>query len=315
MLVEALPEQAVEAVGNIFGRHAGRRAVHAKGTLCAGTFAASPEAARLTRAVHMQGDPIEVTVRFSNASGDPGEADGVPDGRGMATKFYLPDGSRTDILTVTSKRFFARTPEEFIEFNRAISKPAGGRPRPNPVKMLWYLARHPKAAPAVAAIRELKSIPSYAQQRYNSLHAFRWVDDAGNGRHVRYSWLPEEGEATLSTDEAKSRPDDYLQRDLQERFSNGRPARFRLELQIAAEGDPVDDPRLRWPDDRERVVAGTLDLTSLDTRREQDGDVLVFDPTRVTDGIELTADPILNFRPKAYSVSVERRSGAPAPHA
>ena len=263
----------------------------------------------------MQGDPIEVTVRFSNASGDPGEPDSIPDGRGMATKLYLPDGSRTDILAVTAKRFFARTPEEFIEFNRAVSRAASGRPRPNPVKMLWYLARHPKAAPAVTALRELKPIPSYAQRRYNSLHAFRWVDAAGGGRHVRYSWLPEEGEATITSDEAKSRPPDYLQRDLAERLNDGRPIRFTLELQLAAAADPVDDPRLPWPEDRERVIAGTLELTALDTRRERDGDVLVFDPTRVPDGIELTDDPILRFRPKAYSVSVERRAGVPAPQA
>jgi catalase len=36
--------------------------------------------------------------------------------------------------------------------------------------------------------------------------------------------------------------------------------------------------------------------------------VLVFDPTRVTDGIELSDDPILRFRPRAYSVSVARRA-------
>ena len=261
----------------------------------------------------MQGEPVEVTVRFSNASGDPGEHDGVPDGRGMATKFYLADGSRTDILTVTANRFFARTPEEFIEFNRAISRPPNGRPRPNPVKMLWYLARHPKAAPAVADLRKAASIPSYTRRRYNSLHAFRWIDVAGGSRHVRYSWLPEEGEATIPTGDAMSRPDDYLQRDLADRLAGGSPIRFTLELQVAAHGDPVDDPRLAWPEDRERVVAGTLELTELDTRRERDGDVLVFDPTRVTDGIELTDDPILHFRPKAYSVSVERRSGEPAP--
>jgi catalase len=34
----------------------------------------------------------------------------------------------------------------------------------------------------------------------------------------------------------------------------------------------------------------------------------VFDPTRMVDGIELTDDPILLFRPRAYSVSVERRT-------
>src|SRR3954471_20150865 len=104
-----LPEQAVEAIGNVFGRHEEHRAVHAKGTLCAGTFTATPDAARLTRAAHMQGQPVEATVRFSNASGDPVAHDGVPDGRGLAAKLYLDDGTRTDIVTVTAGRFFART--------------------------------------------------------------------------------------------------------------------------------------------------------------------------------------------------------------
>lgn len=311
--MEELPERAVNAVGEIFGRHAGHRAVHAKGVVCAGTFTATPAAATLTRAAHMQGDPVEVTVRFSNAAGDPDAPDGIPDGRGLATKFYLADGTRTDIVTVTASRFFARTPEEFIEFNRAIRGGAGERPRPDPVRMLWYLARHPKAAPAVRALRDVKPVASYARARYNSLHAFRWIDADGNARHVRYSWIPDEGEATLSPEEAKSRAPDYLKRDVEERFASGRPIRFGLELQLASEGDAVDDPRIAWPESRERVAAGTLELTALDTRREREGDVLVFDPSRVTDGIELTNDPILHFRPKAYSVSVERRSGIPAP--
>jgi catalase len=313
--VASLHDQAVDAVGDLFGRHPGNRAVHAKGTLCTGTFTATPDAARLTRAAHMQGQPVEVTVRFSNAAGDPREHDGIPDGRGMATKLYLPDGSRTDILAVTAKRFFARTPEEFIEFNRAVAPGNGGRPRPRPLRMLWYLARHPKAGPAVRAIREVRPIPSYAQCRYNSLHAFRWIDPEGAARHVRYSWLPEEGESTITADDARSRAPDYLQQDLRDRFARGGRVRFDLVVQIARDGDPVDDPRVAWPEDREQVVVGTIELTGLETRREQDGDVLVFDPTRVTDGIELTDDPILHFRPKAYSVSVDRRSGVPAPTA
>jgi catalase len=40
-----------------------------------------------------------------------------------------------------------------------------------------------------------------------------------------------------------------------------------------------------------------------------EGDILVLDPTRVTDGIELSGDPILRFRPEANSASVVRRSG------
>ena len=85
--------------------------------------------------------------------------------------------------------------------------------------------------------------------------------------------------------------------------------RFTLELQIAGPGDAVDDPTSVWPPERERVRAGTLELTELETERETDGDVLVFDPTRITDGIELSDDPVLQFRHRAYTESVTRRMG------
>ena len=41
----------------------------------------------------------------------------------------------------------------------------------------------------------------------------------------------------------------------------------------------------------------------------QSSGVLVFDPTRVTTGIELSDDPVLRFRRRAYSESVARRTG------
>ncbi len=58
------------------------------------------------------------------------------------------------------------------------------------------------------------------------------------------------------------------------------------------------------------MTAGTLELTGLDTERETGGDILVFDPTRVVDGIECSDDPVLRFRPKAYGDSVAHRSGS-----
>jgi catalase len=80
-------------------------------------------------------------------------------------------------------------------------------------------------------------------------------------------------------------------------------------LQLAGDGDPTDDPRAVWPDDRETVEAGTLEIVEPDTEREKGDDILVFDPTRVTDGIELSDDQILRFRREAYNVSIKRRSG------
>jgi catalase len=85
--VEAsLPEQIVDAIHDISGRHEDTRAVHAKGVVCEGTFTAAPAAAALTRAAHMQGAPVPATVRFSNGGGDPAANDSSKDGRGLAVK-------------------------------------------------------------------------------------------------------------------------------------------------------------------------------------------------------------------------------------
>jgi catalase len=294
------PEQAVDAINRRFGSH-GARALHAKGTLLKGHFTATPAAAALTRAAHMQGDPVETTVRVSNGSGDPQAPDYGPEVRGMAVKFYLPDGSRTDISAQTVPRFPVRTPDAFINLIRA-SAPGPARFWRLPV----FLATHPEALPALRAnAPALKPPASYATCRYYAVHAFKWIDAQGGVRYVRYTWIPEADEPPLSAEEAKSRGRDYLQTDIATRL----PVRFALQLQVAGTGDKVDDPTAVWPAERETVTAGALELTALETGREQGGDVLVFDPVRVTGGIELSEDPILKYRSPAYSVSVERRSG------
>lgn len=297
------PEQAVDAANEVFGRHAGHRALHAKGTLCTGTFTATPAGARLTRAAHMQGEPVKVTARFSNAVGDPGAPDYLPDARGLAVKCYLPDGSRTDIVAVSAPRFPARTPEAFVELMRA-SVPSAWMP----LKFARFLARNPVAIAGLPAnTRALLPPASYGAICYYAVHAYAWIDGDGLQRYVRYTLVPDVSEPLLAPWQARRRGPDYLQTEIRERLARG-PVRFRLELQIAEPGDEVDDATSVWPKQREVVIAGTLELTGLDTEREQGGDVLVFDPVRVTDGIELSDDPLLRFREHAYSASVARRS-------
>jgi catalase len=65
------PEAAIASIDERFGDHPRHRALHAKGSLYTGTFTATPEAARLTRAAHMRGELVPTTVRFSNGGGDP----------------------------------------------------------------------------------------------------------------------------------------------------------------------------------------------------------------------------------------------------
>jgi catalase len=288
----------------------GLRALHAKGTLCTATFTPTAEACRLSRADHFAGPTLRAHVRFSNGSSVIG-ADYAPrEGRGMAVKFYLVDGATTDIVAVSLPAFFVRTPEEFLEFIRA-RRPDPATGEPDPARIGAFVAAHPQSLTALGAVMSALPTDSYLSCEYNALHTYLFEDATEKVRPGRYHLEPAAGTATISHADAGERQADYLKDDLAARLAE-RPARFVLTVSLAGVGDALDDPSVAWPDDRERITVGHIEITGLAFDRERDGDVLVFDPTRITDGIALSNDPILRFRHDAYAESVLRRSGASA---
>jgi catalase len=302
-----LYEQIVDAANDLYGLHPKSRALHAKGTWCTGTFTASAEAAELCRAAHFQGGPIPALIRFSNASGDPESDDWQRDSRGMAVRLRPPGGDEADILAVTTPAFVSRTPEDFLKLMQ-LRKPDPETGQPDWEKLGAFLADHPESQTAVQWTLNTEPPASFATQTYHSPHTFRLRGPDGSQTLVRYRWRPEAGEATLPDDEARERGGDYLRGELEERLGDG-PVEFDLKLQIPAEEDPIDDPTAVWPDDRERLTGGRLEITELIDDPETGDHIEVFDPTRVIDGVELTDDPILHARARAYSVSAYRRLG------
>ena len=299
-----LYERLVDAANSIFGSHPGKRAFHAKGFFCEGTFRAGAESASLTRAAHMQGQEVPILVRFSTGGGDPATHDGGHEARGMAIKFQLGE-QITDLLGITTPVFAARTPEDFLELLQARAPdPETGEPDFD--KIGAYLEAHPEAGPAVQATVATPPPASFAQLAYNSLHAFRLVDGDGNGTWVRYRIEPRAGEATIDDEEAQSRDADYLRAELEQRLESG-AALFDLVFVVGEEGDSTEDPTQAWPRERRRVQAGTFEVTQIADDPERGGGIVVFDPVNVIDGIELPEDPILHARSRAYSVSADRR--------
>jgi catalase len=303
-----LSERLVASINASYGVHPGHRAAHAKGVLCAATFTPTAGAAQLSRAAHFRDGDVRAHVRFSNGSGDPTTSDAARDARGLAVKFYLPDRTTTDIVALSLPTFFARAPEDLLAFNEAR--------RPDPKtgaldveRVGAYLAEHPEALPAVTAAMTHPFPASYARLTYNSLHAFGFETD-DQTRFGRYHFVPEEGDEVLSDDEVATRGADYLREELEKRFAVA-SAVFHVRVELAGADDPIDDPTAIWPDGREQVELGELRVTGLAFDREQKGDVLVFDPTRITDGIRCPDDPILLARSGAYRVSVSRRTAAP----
>jgi catalase len=297
------PDDAIDAIRDTGGARPGYRALHAKGTLYRGTFTATPEASRLSRAGHFDGSLVPALIRFSNGSGNPAQRDGLPQVRGMAVKFTLPDGSTTDVSTQTARLFTSSTPDGFVDLLRAL--------RPGltaPGRISRYIVTHPRLLGGLPILLAANRIPaSYATVEYHGLHAYRWVDAEGGARFVRYHLCPADGEHFLSLLAARTKGGDFLTDELNSRLGTG-PVRFYFRVQIGGPNDSTVDPSAPWHS-TDVATVGTLDIAGLDTERERGDDIVVFDPMRVTDGIEPSDDPVLRFRTHAYSASVKLRTG------
>jgi catalase len=301
-----IASQLVEAIHQDFqGFHAGYRDVHASGRYYAATFQATPEAKKLSRAVHLQGQTVPATVRHSNSrSGNPW---GPATTASMAVRFYLPDGTVTDLVSLPIPLFFARTPEETLGFLEAVRPdPATGQPDPNRIGP--FLATRPWVAHAVQLAKSLPAAISLAQTAFHMLHAFRFVNVADEARYARYHWEPEAGSAGQTLEELQKQPPNYLFEEYEARLRKG-PVVFNLVLQLAGDGDPLDDPNAPWPDDRLRTRIGQLEINRTTTVEEIGDPVMMHDPTRLTDGIEPSDDPVLAARRGVYEVSVAYRTG------
>ena len=303
---DTLIRQIVDTLQTLAGPHPGFRPVHAKGIVCSGTFRPSAEAAGISRAPHFAGAPVPATIRFANSSGNPEVPDGAPGVRSMAVKFLLPGGKSADILANSVEGFVARNPEEFLEFLRSqLPDPKTGKPDPEALPR--FLASHADAQAFVGRLMK-KPIPaSYAQTVYHAEHAFRFTAKDGPSRFGRYRFIPQAGEAQIAPEEAGKRAPDFLRQELESRLRGG-AVTFRLMLHLAAAGDPTDDVTALWPEDRPLVELGRLEIAGVSPRSAADERKLIFDPTNRTDGIDLSADPILLARSAAYAISYERRT-------
>jgi catalase len=292
------PDQAVDRLRAAFRGPAGHRTLHAKGRFYGGTFTATPEAAELGRAGHLGGEPTPVVVRWSNAGGNAAVPDSKPDIRGMAVKFRLADGTSTDLLGQTSPRFPTDSPEEFVAMTEASLKPA---------TFPLFLARHPKMLPAIAAGVRAKAVGSpvsFAEVTFYPIHAYGWLDAHGARTWVRYVFRPV---ATVEDRlEQTFRGPDRLREEMAARLGRG-PVTHEVWVQVAGEGHDPHHATSVWKGSRE-LLAGRIVVTEELPDPEAGGRPTVFDPTRVVDGIELSDDPILRYRPGAYSESIARRS-------
>jgi catalase len=303
---KSLPEQIVDAFNAVYGAHPGARANHAKGVIVEGTFTPNASAASVSKAAHFQKQkkPIPVIIRFSDAGGIPTVPDTSTIPRGMAVKFTLPDGAKTDMVLLSYNGFPVTTAEEFRDFLLAIA--ASGPDAPKPTAFDKFLGGHPAAKTFV----EAPNLPpvSFTTQAYYGVNSFKFTNAKGAVTYGRYQVLPVGGPKVLTKEQLAKMGPDYLVDEMGQRIHRG-PAKLTLVLQVAGPGDKIDDPSVAWPDTRKKIVLGTIAIMK-QTKESHTADKMLFLPGSVTAGIE-AADPMIGVRSAAYPISFARRFKAP----
>jgi catalase len=276
-----------------------------------GVFTPTAEAAALSKAPHFHAPSTPVTVRFSVSTGLPQipDNDGNANPNGMAIRFNLPDknGRRqhTDVIGHATPHFPVHDGYQFAEFLKAIGSSPEGTPSPTPVEK--FLGSHPAALRFVQAPKPFAQ--SWGAQPYYALNAFKFTAADGKETFVRYQMRPDAGHLVLTEAEAKAKGVNYLREEIAERVKKG-PVGFKLVAQIAEDGDKTDDITAEWPESRKIVELGSVKIERVDENSEKDQKHAIMDPIPRVDGIEPSADPILEFRAALYLLAGRERRAA-----
>jgi len=305
----ALANDLVHQLNKIFGEHPGFRPAHAKGAMFTGTFTPAAGASSLTKAPHAMRPSTPVTVRFSNSTGIPLLPDNDPNAnpRGLAVRFHLVEHVHTDIVSHSTDGFPTHTGAEFLEFLRALASSDPANLSGSPLEA--FLGSHPAA---LAFVQTPKPAPvSFATETYFGVTAMRFANAEGVSRFGRYRIIPEAGNAHLDEGPTKAKSANYLFDEIAERVGKG-PVRFKLAVQLAERDDVVDDATIHWPEDRKLFELGRIELAAPVANDAHEQKHIIFDPIPRVEGIEASADPLLELRAAIYLISGRRRRAARA---
>jgi catalase len=125
----------------------------------------------------------------------------------------------------------------------------------------------------------------------------------------RYRILPQDGNDYLEPSAAAKKNPNLLFEEIKDRIAHG-TFRMRVLVQVASDGDVVDDSTIQCPAQRPLVEFGTIELNGMVPDGNAAQRQMIFDPIPRVDGIEPSGDPLLDPRASLYLASGHRRRAA-----
>ena len=294
------PGKLVDAFAPPSGVALGHRRNHAKGICFTGVFEANGAGSELSQASVFARGRYPVLGRFNLGTANPNAPDGTVRVRGLGIGITTPDGQEWRSAMINAPVFAVSTPQTFYELLRAE-----GSKDPNAIAT--FAAAHPEFAPFADWAKNGTWTGSYAEERYNSLNSFIFVDGSGAEHVVRWSLLSAAQPVAVSTDELAKRGPNFLEQEIAQRVA-GAPQRWTVVVTVAAAGDPTADPTQAWPADRRAVEVGTLVAQQVESEPDGPCRDINFDPTVLPSGMRTSDDPFPAARSAAYAKSYDLRT-------
>ena len=301
------------------------RVVHARGSGAHGYFQPYESLAELTKAKFLQDPAIKTPVfaRFSTVTGFRGSADTVRDVRGFSVKFYTEEGNY-DFVGNNIPVFFIQDGIKFPDLVHAI-KPEPHNEMPQAAAAhdnFWdFISLMPESMHMIMWVLSDRALPrSFRMMQGFGVHTFRFVNEAGKSRFVKFHWKPLLGVHSLVWDEAQKlagKDPDFSRRDLWEAIEMGDFPEFELGVQIVEEEDEFKfdfdllDPTKLIPEELVPVRAiGKMVLNRNPDNFFAETEQVAFQPSNVVPGIDFTNDPVLQSRLFSYPDTQMHRLGS-----
>jgi catalase len=294
------PKKIVASLAPLGGPALGHRRNHAKGICFTGTFEANGDGAALSRAQVFTHGQYPVVGRFNLATEDANAQDAMVRVRGLGLQITATDGQQWRSAMIDAPIFPVSTPQDFYDLQIAAANK-------DPDAMKKFIGAHPGFLTFLGWAKNAPWTESYAEERFNSLDSFIFVDGSGTKHPIRWSFVPAAQSVPITPQELAKRGPDYLEQEITQRVAAG-AQHWNLMVTVANPGDPTADPNKAWPADRQTVNVGTLTVTQI--QPESDGPCrdINFDPTVLPAGITTSDDPFPAARSAAYSQSYNSRT-------
>jgi catalase len=259
-----------------------------------GYFESNGRGVALSKASVFKPGRVPVIGRFALAGGQPYVANEAHTIRSMAILFKTADGQewRTGINNIPV--FPVSTPEGFYELLLA-SAPDPVTGKPDPAKMDHFLAKHPESAKALQLIQSYPFSSEFENSTYNSLSAFRFINEQGTVIPVRWAMAAVQPFAPISALPAGQEEKNYLFDKLIASI-HGHPLEWHLVITVGQSGDPTNDATLPWPPEREQIDVGTLTIDHIESEDTSPARDINFDPLVLPDGIAGSDNPSCSDR-------------------